>query len=127
MGRSEHSGGSGAREAKASAWRRRMSQWERSGLSQWAYCRRRELALSTFVYWRKKLRYGASPAEKRHPPPCTGFIPVHVKEDDAAGLERSGGWACEVAGAQGVKVRFSSRPSLARLGKLVALLAGVAR
>ena len=124
MAISKHSESSAIRQAKAAAWRRRMDKWARSGLSQGIFCQRHELALSTFVYWRKKLRDHAGPKTKRCQSPGTGFIPVHVKEGGAALMGRSVGWACEVEGAQGVKVRFSERPSLARLEKVVAVLAG---
>lgn len=40
-------------------WRKRISQWERSGQSQRAFCANRSLALSTFQWWRRKLRHSA--------------------------------------------------------------------
>ena len=37
-------------------WKKRISQWERSGQSQRAFCAERSVALSTFQWWRRKLR-----------------------------------------------------------------------
>lgn len=40
--------------SKADFWREHISAWQASGLSQTAYCRRHELKLNTFAYWRSK-------------------------------------------------------------------------
>ena len=37
-------------------WERRIEAWQRSGLSQREFCAKRGLALSTFQWWRAKLR-----------------------------------------------------------------------
>ena len=41
-------------------WEEHMKQWQSSGLTQAQYCRRTELKLSTFYYWRKRLKEKAS-------------------------------------------------------------------
>jgi hypothetical protein len=35
-------------------WQRRVREWEDSGLTQVEYCKRNELKISAFLYWRKK-------------------------------------------------------------------------
>jgi hypothetical protein len=46
---------SSKRETKAAIWRRRVGNWQRSGLGQAAFCRRYGLAVATFQWWRKRL------------------------------------------------------------------------
>lgn len=41
-------------------WEEHMKQWQSSGLTQAQYCRRNELKLSTFHYWRKRLKEKAT-------------------------------------------------------------------
>ena len=122
------------RETKAAVWRRRVGNWQRSGLGQAAFCRRYGLAVSTFQWWRKRLgetsAAGGGDAEKAAAGVSGGaFIPVQVTPGDEAHCRplARGAWACEVAGLRGVKVRLRERPSLARLRKLVAVLAGDGR
>ena len=38
--------------AKRTDWSKRLTEWERSGQSQRAFCAQRGLALSTFQWWR---------------------------------------------------------------------------
>ena len=48
---------------KAAFWRRHLAAWRDSGLSQAAYCRRQDISLSSFGYWRgKRDAVPASPA-----------------------------------------------------------------
>jgi hypothetical protein len=42
--------------AKGAYWKKRIAEWERSGQSQRVFCSERDLALSTFQWWRTKLR-----------------------------------------------------------------------
>lgn len=41
---------------KRAVWAKHMGEWQRSGQTQRAYCAKRGLALSTFQWWRGKLR-----------------------------------------------------------------------
>jgi hypothetical protein len=120
---------------RAVLWDRRIAQWQRSCLAQAAFCQQHGLSVSTFQYWRRRLRNNAVPSRHR-----AAFIPVHVKDGGAAGepglpsgLNSSSGsavpgaWACEIIGPQGVQVRLRERPSLARLGELMAWLAGASQ
>jgi len=40
---------------KAVYWSEHIEAWQRSGLSQGAYCRRHDLSQSSLSYWRKRL------------------------------------------------------------------------
>ena len=44
----------------AAEWRRWLARYERSGLSQKAFCTRHGLALSTLTYWRRRERARAT-------------------------------------------------------------------
>jgi hypothetical protein len=77
-----------ALEAKRRFWRQHIERWKRSGLKQSAYCRRHELKLHCFIYWRKKFRRAApapvSLVEVRLPPVAneaivtTGYRPLRL-------------------------------------------------
>jgi hypothetical protein len=41
---------------KRSLWEKHIDNWDKSGLSQRAYCDKQKLNLGTFTYWRKQLR-----------------------------------------------------------------------
>ena len=40
--------------AKSAYWGKRIAEWERSGQTQRAFCAQRDLALSTFQWWRMR-------------------------------------------------------------------------
>lgn len=44
------------KENRAKIWQAHIRQWEQSGLSQRRYCEERELSLSTFQWWRSRLK-----------------------------------------------------------------------
>ena len=41
---------------RATYWRRLLAEWERSGLSQAEFCRRRGLKAVTLAWWKRRLR-----------------------------------------------------------------------
>lgn len=114
---------------KANAWRRRLKNYERSGLAQAAFCRQQGIPLSTFTLWKRRLL--RTPAQKSP----VAFIPVRLKEEPeaqtaavqaaAAQTAATGAWACEIIGPQ-VRLRLRERPDAAGLRKLVAVVAGEA-
>ena len=106
----------GGRE-KVLLWRRRIEQWERSGLAQTEFCRRGGIAISTFTCWKRRL--------KSKSPNRPAFIPVQLKEEAPARTMPNCAWACEIVGPQ-VKLRLRERPDTACLRKLVAVIAGEA-
>ena len=46
---------------KRRQWSSHVEQWQSSGVSQKEYCRRKGLKLSSFYYWKKRLKQNASP------------------------------------------------------------------
>jgi len=63
-------------------WRRRIEEWEASGLTQVEYCKQKELKISAFLYWRKKF------SEKKPTrasfvevplPPTPRFSPIRIE------------------------------------------------
>ena len=43
------------RQAKRYFWEQQIKDWKDSGLTQGQYCQKRNLKMSTFLYWRRKL------------------------------------------------------------------------
>ena len=101
---------------KVSAWRRRLEQYKRSGLSQTEFCRQHVVPLSTFTLWKRRLK-----AQAQDRP---AFIPVQLKEAISQ-TAPAGVWACEIVGPQ-VKLRLRERPDAAGLRELLAVVAGEA-
>ena len=50
---------------KEKLWSARVEEWKKSGLSQRRYCEERRLALSTFQWWRSRLRRPEGSAGKQ--------------------------------------------------------------
>ena len=113
---------------KVAIWRKRVAQWQRSGLGQAAFCQRQGLAYATFQVWRRRLRedggHDSAALKNDTAAGSNAFIPVNVRPGVA---ERpAGSWACELLGPRGVKIRLRRRPSLARLREMVSVLAEMA-
>lgn len=45
-------------ESKKEFWQNHIQQWQKSGLSQQAYCAQQGIRYTTFGYWRKRLASG---------------------------------------------------------------------
>ena len=94
-------------------WRTTIAMWRSSGLSVAAFCRSRDLNLSSFYRWRKILDNVDRPAAARprsEPDslPCPSFVPVRVIPDAVV----------EVILRSGVQLRAplsADAPQLARL------------
>jgi len=65
----------GAALKKAVFWREQIEGWRRSGLTQAEYCRRTDLAKSSFQYWRRRLR-----AEEAASSEGPVVVPVSIKQ-----------------------------------------------
>jgi hypothetical protein len=77
-------------------WLSLMSAYEGGDLSQREFCKCREVAYSTFSYWRKQLR---SPAEKS----VQGSAPL--LELSSFSLDNSVDWRVELDLGSGIKLR----------------------
>jgi hypothetical protein len=76
-------------QSKHDHWKPIVSAWRDSGLSQSAFCRKNELNLPRFAYWRVKILgttnkgYQASTTR----PDASAFVPVHTTDNRSnAGL-----------------------------------------
>lgn len=68
-------------------WQQHIRAWQRSGLSQAAYCHAQQLSLASFGYWRK--RCAAIASAEGHP----AVIPVaQAPRTGGAQLRSPGGW-----------------------------------
>ena len=118
--------------AKEADWQRRIGQWQRSGMSQAAFCRRHGLALATFSWWRARLKHrtpqSSCEAELSHnnAAQATAFIPVHIQDEPSANIVAAS-WACEIAGPHGVSIRCRRHPTPQRLQNILSVLAGMQR
>ena len=94
-------------------WRTTIAMWRSSSLSVAAFCRSRDLNLSSFYRWRKILDNVDRPAATRprsEPDslPCPSFVPVRVIPDTVV----------EVVLPSGIQLRVplsADAPQLARL------------
>ena len=66
---------------KLQKWTEQIGHWQRSGLSQRAYCAQQGLKHPTFDYWRRRIRGSDSDASVQHiqkPAPRLTLLPVRV-------------------------------------------------
>ena len=99
-------------ERKERQWRRRIGEWQASGLSVRAFCERRGLTFASFYAWRRGLQRRA--AEK------AAFVPVQVVAD-AVPTQTS---ALEVILTDGRAVRVAPGFDAATLRQLLDVLEG---
>ena len=64
-------------QARVDYWQSQLDDWQRSGLSQQAFCREHSLNYPRFVYWRSKLR----PAESQESTSQSPFVPAVAGSD----------------------------------------------
>ena len=79
-------------------WARRVTEQAESGLSMRAFCTRHDLALKTFVCWKRKLE-----AVSSSPP---AFVELPVASPVPASAP---GWDIELELADGVRLRLQRR------------------
>ena len=92
-------------------WKKHVSEWERSGQTQRTFCAKRDLAVSTFQWWRAKLRR-AEPAVSGAP-----FLPLTLN----AAMPGAGA-AIEVELRSKTRLRLEGEAALRAVDRLVALI-----
>ena len=95
-------------EQKERQWRRRIAQWQSSGLSVAAFCARHDLPTASFYAWRRTLQRRAAPQAP--------FVPVQLVADAATAS------ALEVVLADGRVVRVAPGFDAATLRQVLAVL-----
>jgi transposase-like protein len=102
---------------KEQHWRQLIDQWQRSGLSVRAFCRRQHLAAPSFYAWRRTLRQRDGRARPATAP--VTFLPVHVRADDT---DRDGPPPLELVLANGRRLRIPPGYDDAHLRQLLRAL-----
>ena len=72
--------GRGVDQKKLVEWQRRLSRYERTGLTAIEFCKRERVSVALLKYWRRQVELAAlrSPAPTRPSPKATVFAPVEV-------------------------------------------------
>jgi len=68
--------------ARFDYWLHHTTAWESSGVSQREYCRRHSLALSTFGYWKRKLRQSNEGPPRFYPLTIPAVVAVEDNPGD---------------------------------------------
>jgi hypothetical protein len=89
-------------------WSKCIGQWERSGQSQRAFCAGQGLALSTFQWWRTRLKRAALAA------PTPSFVPFSLIEPTQA--------VVHIELRSGTRVRLEGEAALRAVDALVGRL-----
>jgi transposase len=101
---------------RAKCWAELVGGWERSGLSQAEFCRRRGIKLGSFGWWKRQLRRpaGDAPARRGRPPKASKrFVEVRLTGASSTSMY-------EVVLAGGRSVRVPSRFDPQTLSRLIA-------
>ena len=88
-------------------WRQLVAEQRESGLSQRAFCEQRDLAVSTFQWWRRRLRSEGPAAGWPETTPAAkapGFVEVRLTEPPPSPARQGGDWL-EVSFPSGVHLR----------------------
>jgi hypothetical protein len=92
-------------ETKLQHCKKRIKNWEASGITQRAYCERERLKYDTFNYWRRQIRSTRGVANSRSTASVTNrltLLPVHLsgqKSSESMRLHSPSGWQLELPGA----------------------------
>ena len=95
-----------ARRRGEAFWRRALKAHRHSGLTQAEFCRRNELSLSTFHYWRRRLRE-TEPELSTEPLEVDEFLEVQIRPPAVAGQSEAPaiGGAFELTFPSGLKLK----------------------
>jgi hypothetical protein len=93
--------------AKRAYWGKRITEWEHSGQTQRAFCAQRDLALSTFQWWR--MRGKRREAKKS----ATPFLPIAMGSMGAMSV-------VEIELRSRTRMRFEGEAALQAVTQLVA-------
>jgi len=85
------------RSEKQAHWQQQIERWQRSGLSQQAWCKQHDIKLGTFSYWRSKSKAsGIAPTAPRR------FMPLSAPAAPLPGHSSTMG----VALADGIRLEI---------------------
>lgn len=86
-------------------WQRLIEACETSELSQAAFCREHGIALTTFQYWKRRLR-NDRPLSARQPAGVVDLAQLHASPAEP-GAAASGGWSLELLVGNWLSLRVS--------------------
>jgi hypothetical protein len=98
-------------ERKEQLWRRRIHDWQGSGLTIGVFCARRSLSQPSFYAWRRELQ--------RRDAEQPAFVPIRLRTDD---LPAPDGKTLEVLLGSGRRIRVAPGFDAATLRQLLAVL-----
>ncbi len=92
----------------ASEWRALMRGFSQGGETRTQFCRRHGVALSTFDWWRRRLRSEPTPRAVANttPPQEAGVLFVELTREQQPVAAVSAGWDVELELGRGVFVRL---------------------
>ena len=93
--------------AKRAHWGKQITEWERSGQTQKAFCAQRGLVLSTFVWWRRQANLRDAVKS------VTPFLPIALGPVGAMSV-------VEVELRSRTRLRFEGEAALRAVAQLVA-------
>ena len=103
---------------RARYWQRHLDRWERSGLSQAAFCRRHGLKAVTFGWWKRKLATGRTQIRRRGAD--AGRASSVTRRTDFVEVAMSAGMAAyEVVLSRGVVLRLPADFDPDRVSQLI--------
>lgn len=100
-------------------WYEHIKNWQRSDLSQRAYCLHAGIKFSSFDYWRRKQRQ-TNQQEALHESfnnlDVGGFVPIKLKH------ESQSQWECELEFTNGLRFRWNGSIDIQQLKNVVEML-----
>lgn len=97
--RNSSSGAADSAQVKGVRWAKRVEAWERSGLSQRAWCMAEGVSLSTFHCWRQR------PAKEGPSESVPSFMPLRLEPEATTA-------SIEVRLRSGTQIRFEGEAAL---------------
>lgn len=105
---------------RARYWQRQLDRWERSGLSQVAFCRRRGLKAVTFAWWKRKLATARTHTPRRGADAGRASSVACRTEFVEVAMTGSGMAAYEVVFSRGLVLRLPADFDPDKVSQLVA-------
>ncbi len=107
---------------RARYWQRHLDRWERSGLSQVAFCRRQGLKAVTLGWWKRKLATGRTHIRRRGADAGRASSVARRRDFVEVAIPGAGMAAYEVVLSGGVVLRLPADFDPDRVSQLIAVV-----
>ncbi len=107
---------------RARYWQRHLDRWERSGLSQAAFCRQHGLKAVTFGWWKRKLATGRTHIRRRGAAAGRASSVARRTDFVEVTMTSAGMAAYEVVLSRGVVLRLPADFDPDRVSQLIAVV-----